>query len=49
MRELGWHTVYREWKKLEVVSDPSFQAVCLFSLLGLVLTTLFLLRTSTIE
>jgi hypothetical protein len=46
MRELGWHTVYREWKRLEIVSDSSFQAVCLFSLLGLVLTMLFLLKTS---
>jgi hypothetical protein len=35
-------TTFREWKKQKVVFDSSFQVVCLFSFLGIVLSLLFL-------
>ena len=40
MLELIWRAVYREWKKADL--DPSFEAMCLFALLGLVLSCLLL-------
>ena len=33
-----WRAAYRDWKKLDLFSDPSFEPICLFSLLGLVLS-----------
>ncbi|HEX5212050.1 MAG TPA: hypothetical protein VFW22_09990 [Pseudolabrys sp.] len=44
MLELIWRVVYREWQKIRVAYDPSFEAAVLFSLLGLVVTTLYLTR-----
>jgi hypothetical protein len=46
MLEQVWRAAYRDWKKLDVEFDRSFEAVCLFSLLGLVLSTWFLVGTS---
>jgi hypothetical protein len=42
MLELAWHAAYREWQKIRAAFDPSFEAVVLFSLLGLVVTALHL-------
>jgi hypothetical protein len=42
MLELIWRAVYREWKKADLTLDPSFEAMCLFALLGLVLSCLLL-------
>jgi len=33
---------FRDWKKLTVVFDSSFQVVCLFSFIGIVLSLVFL-------
>ena len=40
--QLVWYAAYRDWQQVKHVFDSSFEAVCLFSLLGLVLTLLFL-------
>jgi hypothetical protein len=45
MLELVWRAAYRDWKKLDIGFDRSFEAVCLFSLLGLVLSAWFLMGT----
>lgn len=42
MLELVWRAAYRDWQKVRVAHDASFEAVALFSLLGLVITALFL-------
>ena len=42
MLELIWRAVYREWKRANLVFDSSFEAMCLFALLGLVLSCLLL-------
>ena len=42
MLELVWRAAYRDWKKLDAGFDRSFEAVCLFSLLGLVLSACYL-------
>ena len=42
MLELIWRAVYREWQKADLVRDPSFEAMCLFALLGLILSCLLL-------
>jgi hypothetical protein len=41
-----WRAAYRDWKRLELFRDQSFEPVCLFSLLGLVLSMWFLWGTS---
>jgi hypothetical protein len=35
-------TTFRDWEKRKIVFDASFQVVCLFSFLGIVLSLLFL-------
>ena len=42
MLNLIWRAAYREWHKTRVAYDPSFEATVLFSLLGLLVTTLYL-------
>ncbi len=42
MLQLFCQAAYREWRKADLVLDPSFEAVCLFALLGLVLSALLL-------
>ena len=42
MLELIWRAVYREWTKAGVAFAPSFEAICLFAVLGLVLSCLLL-------
>jgi hypothetical protein len=37
-----WRTALREWRRLDADFGSSFEAVCLFSFLGIVLTLLFL-------
>jgi len=40
--QLAWYTAYRDWQRVKHVFDSSFEAVFLFSLLGLMLTLAFL-------
>ncbi len=42
MLELVWRAAYRDWQKIRVAYDSSFEVVVLFSLLGLVVTALYL-------
>ena len=42
MLHLVWRATYRDWRKIRVTFDSSFEAIVLFSLLGLVVTALFL-------
>jgi len=42
MLEQIWRAANRELQRIRTAYDPSFEAVVLFSLLGLVLTTLYL-------
>ena len=44
MLELIWRGTYREWQKIRVAYDPSFEAAVLFSFLGLILTALYLAK-----
>jgi len=44
MLELVWQAAYREWQKIRAAYDPSLEAVVLFSILGLVVTTLYLTK-----
>ena len=41
--QLVWYAAYRDWYRLKQIFAPPFEAVCLFSLLGLILTAAFLL------
>jgi hypothetical protein len=36
-------TTFQGWNRQDVASDPSFEAVCLFSALGIVFSLVFLL------
>jgi hypothetical protein len=36
-------TTFRDWNRRDVVSDRSFDAVCLFSALGVIFSLVFLL------
>jgi hypothetical protein len=36
-------TTLQSWNRQDVASDPSFEAVCLFSALGIIFSLLFLL------
>jgi|GEM_PF-5802956 hypothetical protein len=36
-------TTLQSWNRRDVASDPSFEAVCLFSALGIVFSLVFLL------
>lgn len=42
MLGLVWRAAYRDWQKVRVTYDSSFEAAILFSLLGLVVTALYL-------
>lgn len=42
MLQLVWRAAYRDWQKVRVPYDSSLEAVLLFSLLGLVVTALYL-------
>ncbi len=43
MIEFAWHAARPRGNKLGLKFDSSFEAVCLFSMLGLVLSFLFLI------
>jgi hypothetical protein len=36
-------TTFQGWNRQDVASDPSFEAVCLFSALGIIFSLVFLL------
>jgi hypothetical protein len=36
-------TTFQDWNRQDVASDPSFEAVCLFSALGVIFSLVFFL------
>jgi hypothetical protein len=42
MIDLIWYAARPRWEKLDLKFDACFEAVCLFSTLGLVLSVVFL-------
>ena len=44
MLQLVWRAACRDWQKVRSLDDSSLEAVLLFSLLGLVVTTLYLTK-----
>jgi hypothetical protein len=45
MLEEVWREAVRDWRRLEAAGDRSFEAVCLFSSLGIILSLAFFSET----
>jgi hypothetical protein len=41
MLEEVWREAVRDWRRIEAAGDRSFEAVCLFSSLGIILSLAF--------